>query len=297
MLKNKITTAIMVGEISWKICFNLPSSESLLEIFPLHFLLLMKMQRIDELKKLLIQFHGIVRHHDDKNGLVWFYALAIDLILDTCHSIVTYDECYKFFLDSTSSTIYEGQEHEASVRFKANFWLWSIRNDMIERSEGLMELINAKFKLHSHSINDAMSGIRVTEALILHYLKAMETKNISLQLFLARLIKYYLNILKYDVKSSRHCFHERLLLLELHFEMINQKFSKKFVTQMSMLEQQALMKKDYFVFNYIRYLKFNLCRSGKVKNYWKELNMMKIISYPQQRIIFYILPFNSTTNK
>lgn len=291
MLKNKITTAIEVGEIARKMCFNLSSHKSFLEIIPLQFLLLMKMQRIDDLKKLLIQFYGIVRHHDNKNGLVWFYALATELLLDTCHSIISYDECHKFFLELTSSTNYEGRNEEASLRFKANFWVWNIRNDMIERSDGLMEMIVVKFKLHANSsINDAMTGIRVTEALILHYFKAMETKNIPLQVHLYHLIEYFMHKLKYDVKSSRRCFHERLLLLELHFKMINQKFSKKFVTQMGMLEQKALMKKDYFTFNYIRYLKFNLCKSGNVKNHWKELNMMKNSSNPQHRIIYYLLP-------
>lgn len=296
MMKNKITTAIKVGEIAWKMCFNLPSHKSFLEIIPLQFLLLMKMQRIDEIKKLLIQFYSIVRRHHDKNGLVWFFALATDLILDTCHSIVTYDECYKFFLDITSSPIYEGRNEEAIMRFRANFWLICIRNDKIESSDGLMEMMCKNFKLHAHSsINDAMTGVRVVEALLLHYLKSKETKNIPLQVFLYRLIEYYLNILKYDVKSSRQCFHERLLLLELYFKMINQKFSKKIVTRMSMLEQQALIKKDYFTFNYIRFLKFNLCKNGNVKNYWKELNVMKISSNPQQRrIIYYILPILMT---
>lgn len=275
-----------------KICYNLPSHENFIEIVPSLSLLLLQAERIDAAKKLLTEFSGIVRYYDEENGLIWYYALAMDLLLDTCHSIITYEECYKFYLELVTSSHFVDKNQEAVSRFIANFWLWSIRNDMRERSERLMEGLRARFRLSAHSsINDVFTGIRVVEALSLHYLNARNMKSITSQSSLNKLIARYLNTLKFTVKSSRQCFHERLLLHELHFEMINQEVSRKlFVTRMNTLKARSLMKRDHFTFNYIRYLKFNLCRNGggSMRNHWIEFNMKS--SANPQKIVYFLLP-------
>lgn len=273
-----------MGEIAKKICYNLPSHEFFIEIVPIHFMSLTKMQRISELKNLLMEFNNIVKYHNDNMGIVWYYALAMDLILDTCHGIVTYDECYKIYLD-----LDDEKQSLATMRFMANFWLWSIRNEKIEESERLMEIVCTKFSLNiQSSIIESMIGIRVVEALSLHYKKALENKNFHIQTLLNHRIKFYLNKLKYDVISSRRCFQERLLLHELHIKLIKRIFSREAVnSEMSWLEEKALKKEDYFTFNYIRFLKFNLCKPGR--NHWLEFNMKNNLKNPH-RSFYYLLP-------
>jgi hypothetical protein len=291
-LKNNVALAIGVGEIARKICFNLPTYLNLLEIVPIQLLLHIKSLRIDDAIKLLTEFGGIAKRHLDRNGMIWFYALAMDLTLDTCQTIVvSYEECYKFHLELATSSHGDGVSDEAIGRFLANFWLWSMRNDIMERGERLMERLREKFELNSRSsINNVMTGIRVVEALTLHYVHAVESQNIPSHAFLHYLITRYLNKLKNDVKSTYGCFQERVLFHELHFEMINnQNYSKKlFQLRMSRLLRKAIMKRDYFAFNYLRHLSLAWWNEN-VKNHWKELNMKKS-SNAQQEIVFFTLP-------
>lgn len=274
-----------------KICYNLPSHENFIEIVPSLSLLLLQSERIDAMKKLLTKFSAVARHYDDQNGLIWYYALAMDLLLDTCHSIITFEECFNFYLELVTSSYYIDKNREAVSRFIANFWLWSIRNDMRERSERLMEGLRTRFKLDAHStINDVFTGIRMVEAQTLQYMNAIKTKNIASQSSLHSQIERYLNILKYNVKSSSRCFNERLLLHELHFDMINRKVSSNLLDlRMNTLMEKSLKKKKNFTFNYIRYLKLNLWgRKEMKKNYWMEFNM-KSLDFDQQ-IVYFILP-------
>lgn len=276
-----------------KICYNLPSYENFIEIVPSFALLLLQSERIDAMKKLLVEFNAIARHYDDENCLIWYYALSMDLLLDTCHSLITYEECFNFYLELVTSSHYNDKNQEAVSRFIANFWLWSIRNDMRERSERLMEGMRARFKLSIHStVNDVFTGIRVLEALTLQYLK---TKNTASQSSLHSMIICYLNILKNYVKLSERCFHERLLLHELHFEMINQEISANlFTTRLNKLMTKSLMKKNYFTFNYIRFLKRNIWSC--IKNHWIEYNL-KSSEMNSQQIIYFLLPlFNLSKN-
>lgn len=275
-----------------KICYNLPSHENFVEIVPSLALLLLQSERIDAMKRLLVEFNAIAKLYDDENCLIWYFALAMDLLLDTCHSIITYEECFKFYLELITSSHYIDKNQEAVSRFIANFWLWNIRNDMRERSERLMDAMRGRFILSAHSsINDVFTSIRVLEALILHYIVATDIKNIASQSSLHRLIVSYLNILKYYVKLSKRCFHERLLLHELHFEMINREISSNLiVTRLKKLMSKSLLKKDHFTFNYIRQLKIYLlsCEKSK-KNYWLKYNMSRLARDSKQ-IVYFQLP-------
>ena len=97
------------------------------------------MERIDALKKLLTEFHFAAEKRKDKNEILWYHALVIDLLLDTCHHLITYDESCSFYLDLVSSSYFDKNNHEAVSRFIANFWLWSVTKSMREWSERLME--------------------------------------------------------------------------------------------------------------------------------------------------------------
>jgi hypothetical protein len=268
--------------------------ENFIEIVPSLALLLLQSERIDAMKKLLMEFNAVARHYNDENGLIWYYTLAMDLLLDTCHSIITYEECFNFYLELVTSSHYIDKNQEAVSRFIANFWLWNIRNDMRERSERLMEGLRARFKLSTHStINDFFTGLRVLEALMLQYLVAVKTKNTTSQSSLHGLIVQYLNILKYYVKLSKRCFHERLLLYELHFEMINQEISMNlFTTRINLLMAKSFVKKNYFTFNYIRYLKLNILRRDEIRtDYWLACNL-KSSEMNLQKIIYFLLPID-----
>lgn len=267
-----------------KICHNLPSHENFIEIVPNLFLLLLQSERIDAIKKILTVFHGTMRYHNNKNGLIWYYAMAMDLILDTCHGIITYEECLNFYFAQISTE--HNLNGEAVRRFIANLWLWSIRNDMRERCERLMEKLHARFELKAQSsINDTFTGLRVIEALSIHYQKE---KTLSFKSSLGIMIEQYLNILKYGVNTSKRCFISRLLLHELHFEMMNKKFPENyFIARLSKLEAKSLAMEDHFTFNYIRFLKFNLYKSDG-KNWWIEFNLKSPLN-PQQ-IVHFLLP-------
>lgn len=59
----------------------------------------------------------------NRTGIIWYYALCMDVVLDTCYRVITYEECENFYLDETSS-FRSPVNSNASSRFYANMWLW-----------------------------------------------------------------------------------------------------------------------------------------------------------------------------
>lgn len=92
-------------------------------MLPIIVYLLISQRRLREVFKLLKQFFETMTKIDNKTGIIWYYALSMDVALDTCYNIVSYEECENFCLDESSS--FKSPENvNASSRFYANMWLW-----------------------------------------------------------------------------------------------------------------------------------------------------------------------------
>lgn len=85
--------------------------------------LLVSQKQIGEVVHLFQQNYEAVRLSEDRNGLAWYYALCLDVLLDTSFSIVPFSACKAFYMENVE--ILSSLENSYGVtRFYANMWLW-----------------------------------------------------------------------------------------------------------------------------------------------------------------------------
>lgn len=115
--------AIEIGYIIMQIADQILKQPKQSLTFPVFVYLLISQRRTQEVFKLLKRFHTTMVQINNRTGIIWFYALSIDVVLDTCYKVVTYEECEHFYLNET--TTFKSQIYSnASLRFCANMWLW-----------------------------------------------------------------------------------------------------------------------------------------------------------------------------
>ncbi|XP_070499414.1 adenylate cyclase type 10-like [Chironomus tepperi] len=124
--RQNIKFAIKIGEFAKKMCYNLGNHEALLNIIPSLFILYLKSFCIEDCYKLLQELHYSIKfNNNDENAKIWFYALCMDIYLDTkLDCVVDYDECKNIYIEAISIQSIE-MNTEACLRFIINFSLWN----------------------------------------------------------------------------------------------------------------------------------------------------------------------------
>lgn len=259
--QNKLKTAIKFGECAKRICYVTRNYKNFMDIIPNLFLALMRSQQIQEMVKLLQEFHLIIRNHYDREGLIWYYALSMDMLLDSYHNIITYDECDKFYLEILSTTISE-KYARAYERFLANFSLWSIRNNLLEKSELIIHNMRNNFSIRvSSNVNDIFTAIRLLEILTMHVKDDVVKGNMENAVHILNKAKVLLNDIRKKNKISQ-CFDELLKFYQICLDNAT-KFELSSIIQLFVLEKRVIKKKDFYSLNLIR--KKRLAWSKKLK--------------------------------
>lgn len=130
----------------------------------------MKSFCIENCYKLLQELHYSIKfNNNDENAKIWFYALSMDLYLDTKHDcIVDYDECKNIYIEAISIQNIE-MNTEACLRFIINFCLWNGRKG---RKDELQLLVIPKIeKSFAHAnlnFDRIFTGMRLLELLHIH---------------------------------------------------------------------------------------------------------------------------------
>lgn len=152
-------------------CYNLGNHEVLLKIIPSLFILYLKSFCIENCYKLLQELHYSIKfNNNDENAKFWFYALCMDLYLDTRHDCVVadYDECKNIFIEAISVQSNE-MNIEACLRFIINFSLWNARKGRRDELQLLVIPIIEKSFAHANlNFDRIFTGMRLLELLHIH---------------------------------------------------------------------------------------------------------------------------------
>lgn len=96
----------------WKVVPNLVS-------------LLNSQKRISDSLQLLSNFYTVMMNNNDLTGLTWYYALSMDILLDTSLTVASYNQCKQFYLEHIELLSWL-PDNRAIARFYANMWLWYV---------------------------------------------------------------------------------------------------------------------------------------------------------------------------
>lgn len=61
----------------------------------------------------------------DKSGKTWYYALCVDVLLETSITVIPFYKCEQFFQEE-SDTMLNLRDPEAERRFFTCMWLWFV---------------------------------------------------------------------------------------------------------------------------------------------------------------------------
>lgn len=237
----------------------------------------------------------------DMNGLVWYHALCMDLLLDTCYSIKSYDECAQFYNDELVHFQDEGRT-EATSRFLANLSLWCARHENHEASQTWIRNLSTCFSLEpKSSMNNMFTGLRVIEGLSLQLVFAIEGRSAVLTRQHDEELQKVVHAMRLTLKVCSR-FEERFELHLTHLSLIKNCESDQ-LKKLAKLSEKAIKSQDYYACDLIKH---NL-RSWRselppaIKHFWAKHSKaddaleLTQITY-SDRVFPYSLPIPTSGN-
>jgi hypothetical protein len=212
------------------------------QITPLLVQLLYSRVRIIDAIHLLVTFKNTMEIEASKTGLIWYYALAFGLCLDTGIAPVSYRQCELFYLEN-SMTFSCIDDLDAQRRFYANMWLWCARTCTWETAEWWLQLLKKCFVLKPQdSCINVQTAVRVCEGMILKLIFSIETRNLNGVIQQEIEIAKFLNIIKKSVNVTK-TFRARYLRLKIYFNQVKE-FNLKHFQRLEHAKQVARNRKD-----------------------------------------------------
>lgn len=211
----------------------------------------MNMKRIQEAHVILQRFHSAMHFMKDKNGLIWYYALSMDMLLDTSYTVETYETCEQYFFKEVTSFHQDGDK-DAKSRFFANLLLFSTRHGVYEMTQIWFQNLEQCYQLdHFGSLNSVFTGLRVMETFTLQISLAIEHRNMVQFMHYDRETEKLIKIIKSAIKLS-NCFVERFELHQLHFSLVKN-FDRKKLKSLEQLEESAVKQLDFLALDQIKH--------------------------------------------
>lgn len=242
--RGELKVGIKIGQYAKKISFQMSSKKFLVNLTPVLFYALIKSRQFQECCKLLQEFSYSTKRTNNVHASSWYYALCMDLILDSGNdSVVEYDACWKHNLEKLSFTNCDSYS-EAYARFLTNFWLWNLRKENIDMCRLLMSKVLTYYS-EEISLCNIFTGIRIIDGLNLQAWNSMRVNNWVEFLNLVEKIKMFLEKMK-KIAKCYSCFAERLELCEIHFNMIKGlRLDMCRQNQVMRLYKRALKRNDF----------------------------------------------------
>lgn len=227
----------------------------------------MNLKRFQEAATTLGKFLIGINSNKYQNGIIWYHAMCLDLLLDASITVVSYETCVKFYVEDMSKMT--DMNREGSARFFANCMLWNMRHCCVDVAGFWKWKLMDIFEISkNYSVSGTYTGLRLMETLTLEVAYFISIKkDLELQK-VERELKNVTKLVSAGVRSS-NLFQERLKLHQLHLKMLKT-FDEKKIQELKKLETSAIKNKDYLTVEIIKRtgnLWKNDVKSGLV-NFW-----------------------------
>lgn len=168
---------------------------------------------------MLARFQAVMKRHNHLNGLTWYYALCMDVTLDTSLMIVSFEECKQFYLQNIEH-FSRLKEKQAVVQFYANILLWAARKSNWEVSHIFFEHVHETFQFSSNdTCTNVFILIRILEAMILSLINMIDSRNVKLIKARETELRQHMAIIERALPIEK-CHTGRYLLLKTYFQQV-----------------------------------------------------------------------------
>ncbi|XP_043469303.1 adenylate cyclase type 10-like [Leptopilina heterotoma] len=159
-----------LGFIGNRIASTVRSTVLQLTILPRLIHVMLVTCRTDEAIYLLNEMEMISNIDMDKSGKTWYYALCVDVLLETSISVIPFYKCEQFFQEE-SDTMLNLRDAEAERRFFTCMWLWYVRGGDWEIATVWKNrrVANTEVVMDGHTISSAITILKRVEGLLILY--------------------------------------------------------------------------------------------------------------------------------
>ncbi|XP_055594686.1 adenylate cyclase type 10-like [Uranotaenia lowii] len=177
-IRSTKTLSIELGKVVLEITDTLQYKSGEWHIIPILAELLLSHKRIPEAVEMLKHFEERTSKYQDDAGKAWYYAIAMDIMLDTSCCIESYKSCESFVLENCEALGYQKDAYAVN-RLYADLWLWCVRNGAWETADTWMNKLQAVFVLTPHdSMINVHTSVRLMEGLNLCLVNKIESRSV-----------------------------------------------------------------------------------------------------------------------
>ncbi|XP_018049383.1 PREDICTED: adenylate cyclase type 10-like [Atta colombica] len=215
-LRGEINKAIRIGFITLRMAQTMDSMFLKLLILPRLIHLLMISCRHSEVVTLLRKLEFVSRN-SDKSGRTWYYAMCADVQLDTGLTVLSFQNCDKYY-NQEGETIISLHDPEAERRYFTSMWLWCIRMQQWEAAKVWNSRnVTAESTMDEHKVAATITALKKLEGLLILYVREITNRNINaLQTFME--IKHEFRHIKSMIKIIKIAI-PRYMLMKAYYYM------------------------------------------------------------------------------
>uniref|UniRef100_A0A182SVP6 Guanylate cyclase domain-containing protein n=1 Tax=Anopheles maculatus TaxID=74869 RepID=A0A182SVP6_9DIPT len=176
-IRSKKVLSIELGKVVLQINDRLQYQSCEWDIIPILCEVLLSNRRIAETVQTLWTLQKLIIHQQYRTGHIWYYAICLDVLLDTSCCIESYRRCENFYFKNRESFLTQRNSF-ASARLFANLWLWCVRYGAWVAADNWLVLLRENFVLSVHdSTININTAIRIVEGMVLTLIYYIEARN------------------------------------------------------------------------------------------------------------------------
>ncbi|XP_055544370.1 adenylate cyclase type 10-like isoform X2 [Wyeomyia smithii] len=259
--------SIELGKVVLNITDTLQYRTGDWDIIPILAELLISHRKISEAVNMLWSFQS---RYTESSARAWYYAIAMDILLDTSCCIETYKSCVSFFLKNREALGYQ-PDACCVTRLYADLWLWCVRYEAWEAADAWMDKFREVFVLTAHdSLINVHTAIRVLEGFILTLVSKVETRDILAIVRLQEDIEKLIESIGDALVISR-CHEAKYKLLKIYYHQVIEPRSDV-LRKLTSLRKLAFARNDHLcaekILHTIQYWSCGL--SPKIETFWLD---------------------------
>ncbi|XP_024946802.1 adenylate cyclase type 10 [Cephus cinctus] len=219
-LRGDSRKATSLGFVTFRICNTIRAISLELSILPRLIHLLIIARRHDEAVSMMRGLEFNCNDDVDKSGRTWYYALCVDIQLETGLTILPYRKCEQYYQEQ-GQTMINLRDPESEKRYFTCMWLWCIRTEHLEAAiVWKTEMINACNVASEFSIATSFTATKRLEGLIISYVHKINSRNIKAIGHLIVEIKKQFKVINKIIKVIK-IIYPRYNLLKAYYHMVH----------------------------------------------------------------------------
>ncbi|XP_055642241.1 adenylate cyclase type 10-like [Toxorhynchites rutilus septentrionalis] len=242
-IRSKKHLSIELGKVVLKMTDTLQYNSGDWHIIPILAELLISHRKITEAITMLWNFKSLTNRYQDSFGKAWYYAIALDILLDTSCCIETYSSCESFYLKNCEALGHQRDAY-AITRLYADMWLWCVRNEAWETADTWMNKLIDVFVLTPHdSMINVHTAIHVLEGFILTLVNKIEARSIPAIVRLQTEIDILCHNIE-DALDISKCHEAKFNLMRIYYKHVI-KPSPKSIRDLIKLHKKAIERNEF----------------------------------------------------